>query len=535
MRFDDRLQTVLAQPSADPHDCAVRWRQLVDLVARAGRHPRSPLISDAIAALKDDWSRVDEARRAAAARAIAAYPLPIELLALFAADSASVSAPVLAAARLEPGDWEQLLAEASSETRRFVATLHPELVMPPARRRPPRKEGDVRGAAGAREHPPQPPVPAAPAVSERTAQPVPSISDVIARIERVRRSRAPAGRPGFVAAPARPLSGSPALFRWECGPSGEIAWVEGAPRGALIGRSIARAEDEEGVDEHVERAFAMRAPFRDATLTLGGEGVLSGEWKISGIPAFEPNDGRFAGYRGVAMREGPAAAGGMAAAQLQAPLDPDTLRELVHEIKTPLNAIIGFAEIIDGQYLGPADTRYRERAAEIVGQARLLLAAIDDLDLAAKLQSVRDRTAAQDTDLAELFSVVGPEMAELAAVRGTELEIAVDPGCRCGVEASLVTRLLRRFLTAVIGMADADDRLFISADSRAGQCRAWIDRPGSLKRMREEALLDPAFGADGPGLPFGIALRLVRGLAGIAGGELVIEPGRLGLSLPAGA
>ena len=279
----------------------------------------------------------------------------------------------------------------------------------------------------------------------------------------------------------------------------------------------------------------MRAPFRDATLTLGGEGVLSGEWKISGIPAFEPNDGRFAGYRGVAMREGPAAAGGMAAAQLQAPLDPDTLRELVHEIKTPLNAIIGFAEIIDGQYLGPADTRYRERAAEIVGQARLLLAAIDDLDLAAKLQSVRDRTAAQDTDLAELFSVVGPEMAELAAVRGTELEIAVDPGCRCGVEASLVTRLLRRFLTAVIGMADADDRLFISADSRAGQCRAWIDRPGSLKRIREEALLDPAFGAEGRGLPFGIALRLVRGLAGIAGGELVIEPGRLGLSLPAGA
>ena len=47
--------------------------------------------------------------------------------------------------------------------------------------------------------------------------------------------------------------------------------------------------------------------------------------------------------------------------------DPDSLRELVHEIKTPLNAIIGFAEIIDGQYLGPADRRYRERAGEIVG------------------------------------------------------------------------------------------------------------------------------------------------------------------------
>ena len=36
VRFDDRLLTVLNQPAEDRHDAAVRWRQLVDLVARAG-------------------------------------------------------------------------------------------------------------------------------------------------------------------------------------------------------------------------------------------------------------------------------------------------------------------------------------------------------------------------------------------------------------------------------------------------------------------------------------------------------------------
>jgi signal transduction histidine kinase len=55
--------------------------------------------------------------------------------------------------------------------------------------------------------------------------------------------------------------------------------------------------------------------------------------------------------------------------------DAEALRETIHEIKTPLNAIIGFAEIIDGQYLGPAHRNYRQRAAEIVAQARMLLAA----------------------------------------------------------------------------------------------------------------------------------------------------------------
>ena len=71
---------------------------------------------------------------------------------------------------------------------------------------------------------------------------------------------------------------SPALFRWECGPSGEIAWVEGAPRGALIGRSIALAGngEGEGVDRAVERAFALRSPFRDAGFSLAGDGVLVG-------------------------------------------------------------------------------------------------------------------------------------------------------------------------------------------------------------------------------------------------------------------
>ena len=98
---------------------------------------------------------------------------------------------------------------------------------------------------------------------------------------------------------------SPALFRWECGPGGEIAWVDGAPRGALIGRSLSRAQSGEGdrIDPDVVRAFMVRAPFRDAALSVAGDGLVAGQWKISGVPAFDPADGRFRGYRGVALRE----------------------------------------------------------------------------------------------------------------------------------------------------------------------------------------------------------------------------------------
>src|SRR5690242_17053115 len=96
VRFDDRLLTVLNQPAEDRHDAAVRWRQLVDLVARAGSNSASPAVAEALAAVRSEAPRVDEHLRAAAARAVAALPLPLGLLEYFARDTLSVSAPVLA-------------------------------------------------------------------------------------------------------------------------------------------------------------------------------------------------------------------------------------------------------------------------------------------------------------------------------------------------------------------------------------------------------------------------------------------------------
>ena len=513
VRFDDRLLTVLNQPAGDRHDAAVRWRQLVDLVARAGPHSASPAVAQALDAIRSDAPNVDENLRAAAARAIAALPLPLGLLEYFAGDRLSVSAPVLAAATLESAQWRTLLAKADAETRRFVETLHPEITAAPepepteALVEPEREKPKPK-----RVPPPQAQAPAGP-----------SLSEVVARIERRRRHRAmpSASRPaGAVSRPA----GAPTLFRWECGPGGEIAWVEGAPRGALIGRSIARAPDNEGnrLDDEVVRAFAMRAPFRDGTMVLAGDGAVSGEWKITGVPAFEPTDGRFAGYRGIALRDAPTAA---RTDTLEILSDPDSLRELVHEIKTPLNAIIGFAEIIDGQYLGPADRRYRERAAEIVAQARILLSAIDDLDFAAKVHSARPADGRR-VDLSEQLDRAADSLKGIAAQRNVEIEIAraqrIPPAA---VEPELADRLIFRLCSAVIGAADAGEKLRLSVDQAGDSCRFSISRPAGLRGRSDAQLFD----ASSDTIEDGFSLRLVRGLARIAGGDLLTS--RAGFTL----
>src|SRR5438270_9589159 len=233
----------------------------------------------------------------------------------------------------------------------------------------------------------------------------------------------------------------------------------------------------------------MRAPFRDAEMTVSGDGLLAGQWKISGIPAFEPTDGRFAGYRGVALRETPAPlVAGEGAADFLA--DPDSLRELVHEIKTPLTAIIGFAEIIEGQYLGPADHRYRLRAGEIVAQARLLLKAIDDLDFAAKIHSSAD-AADRRADLAPLLEQAAASLRETASEKDVQIELAGSAGnVIAAIEPEVAERLLVRLAGAVVERTERGERLRLSTEQTVTHWRVSITRPAGLRNIPEAELLE---------------------------------------------
>lgn len=546
MRFDDRLDTVLAQPAANPHDRAVRWRQLVELLARSN-DLSSPSAQRALEEVLAQAALIDPQLRAAAARSVAGPHLPLPLVIVFAADNLAVAAPVLSASSLQPSQWRDALATASPDSRRFIASLYPDLsawalaaappteavvaVPEPERRAEPAIVPEPQPELEPEAEPTPPPaVPAAP------SGPIPSISEVLARIEHLRQERhvvraQPQARPqpAFVASSG---FGAAPLFRWECGPSGEIAWVEGVPRGPLIGRSLANPGEHNGVDQRIQRAFAVRAPFRDAMLTVSGDGPAAGDWKLSGVPAFEPADGRFAGYRGVGIRSADTDEEEPPSFEAdEEPLDEDALRELIHELRTPLNAIIGFAEIIDGQYLGPADHSYRERAAEIVGQARLLLSAIEDLDVAAQLRSSSAFSDAS-TDLNDLLTALTPELKERAGERGAALAVTTSRApAICSLDRVVIERLLRRFCFALVDVASSRERLSIAVDCDVGQCLVTMNRPQSLSGLSDAQL----FGRNSDSadvLASSFSLKLARGIAQTAGGDLRVTGDKLALVLP---
>ena len=541
MRFDDRIATIMGLPAAHPAARAAKWRQLVDLLAQRRGEEISPEVEHALEWLRSNRADIDAATRQEAARSLSGRTISPLLFGFFAEDTPSVAAPLVAGARLTPSEWLSILPT-MTQTSRALLRNRRDLDVEVERALFSFGRSDL-GIPG-RVDPPAPmrrPVQTA-AAGEGGE---PQTRDLVEAFRKTK--SAEIGGTALAQEPWPPIE----AFRWETASSGVIVWVEGAPRGPLVGQSIASIAGREqfGVDGQAAGAFEKRAPFRDARFNVAGSGLASGDWRISGVPFFDPYSGAFLGYRGSARRprldevaataSGSGASGGLFGTNIPA----DALRQLIHELRTPLNAIVGFGEMIDGQYMGPAAPGYRSRAAEIVEQAGRLLSAVDDLDTAARIETSRLEMDDGAVDAAALLSRLHEAYERLAVQRGARIQIDISdalPPTRA--ELGAAERMFARMLAGTIGLAHEGET--IAATMRMDQLgakkmlRLAIDRPQAIEGLDEAALLDPGYSPEGdwpgaPALGLGFALRLVRNLAEAVGGALHIGRDRFSLYLPA--
>jgi signal transduction histidine kinase len=552
MRFDDMLATVMAQPRDTAAARVSAWRQLVDVFAQREDVALDPNHIHAFALL-DEWQRdVPIDVRAEAARSLSGRHIPSWLCAHFAEDVPEVARPVLLGSFLDSEDWIELLPEMRASSR---ALLRHRTDFDTEVRDALNQFGSVdmiledRAAEAAEETSNILELDAADALPDPLEQNAQSgnfeqIRVLVERIEAFRIARdTGVARPTEV----RPTEMRPVNeFRFEAGQDGVIHWVEGAPRGPLIGQTIAFSADalDFGVDGHAAGAFRQRAPFRDARLIVAGEGPASGAWRISAVPFFGDDDGRFAGYRGMARRPRPdeeattgsSEPGGLFGSNLE----PDSLRQLIHELRTPLNAIVGFSEMIEGQLLGPVSTAYRERAATIVGEAARLLQSIEDIDTAARAETDRLSFDLETVEIVGILQRLHDVYAEQAKLRDVTLAIRIEQDLpSIAADPIAVERMVERLLSSTVGLAAAGETIAVGCNSEGqdGAVAISFDRPALLLGKPEAALLDPGYSPDGdwpdaPALGLGFALRLVRNIAQEVDGELDIEQEKFVLRLP---
>lgn len=562
MRFDDSLETVLSADMTTPLGAASAWRQLVDLIGRR----RAPPSAEAMARLEAIRGAVPAAVRAASARGLEHAAPPVELVCLFAADAAEIAAPVLRGAQLTSAEWIGLLPALGPRTRSVLrhrrdldpAVVHAltqfgadfalagdEAASEAAPAAPYSPSSFVSLAEAARGLPAvaralrEGDEAAGAAANDPGAAPAPGsfqISELVARIAAYQRKREETHPEAVDTGQVAEAIGAPG-FRFETDAAGIVRWVDGVNRAPLIGLSLDLASSPAGsrIDGVAVGAFRRRAAFANARLVVTGISDAAGDWRITAVPAFDPATGRFTGYRGSARRP---RADEQASPAAKPGLPPDSLRQLVHELRTPTNAIAGFAEMIETQLLGPVADPYRARAAAIRDQARDLLAAIDDLDLAARIEAKALDLRAGCVALKPLLDRVVADLEPLATLRGTDVAIA-DGFAELEVAGDdrAVERLIGRLLAALVAAGGRGERIGVSAAREDDAVAIRFDRPAALTDGIGDALFaiddDDGAGEGAPLLGTGFALRLVRNLAIELGGSLVLADDRLTLRLPA--
>ena len=378
-----------------------------------------------------------------------------------------------------------------------------------------------------------------PEVDVPAAAPAPSpdktggIRALVDRIEAYKRNRGSTGGE----APSLPL-GEPepavqrkpvATFLFGTDAEGRIDWAEDGIAPMVVGTALAQRRGDGAGGDEFAAAFLNRRPVRSAMLTLRGGEAIAGEWTVDAAPRFTRGEGRFFGYVGRFRRA-------VAASDDRRHDSADRLRQLLHELRTPVNAMQGNAEVIQQQVFGPTPHEYRALAASIAGDSARILAGFDELDRLARLETgtldlepgTADFAAIAHAQIDQLQSVLKPRVASFATQ--LEADAALLP-----ITSGDAEMLAWRVLATIAGATGAGETIKLYLRTEDGQATLRAQLPATLARANDVfshearggtgAVSAGIFGA-------GFSLRLARAEARAAGGELSRDDQWLILSLP---
>lgn len=282
---------------------------------------------------------------------------------------------------------------------------------------------------------------------------------------------------------------------------------------------------------------AMPALQRLAGLTSGAREVLT-FWTRRGLLQLdcriEPAGGTRFLLRGLSA--GPeAGAAPMALASPEGVAGMPATARLAHELRTPLGAVIAYAEVLRDEHFGPiANARYRDYARNIFDSARHALSVLDGMLASddpgrAGLPELAFRNLDPADVIEDCLAVAGP----LAGRAGLDLVADLDPATPHIVadEVSLKQMLLN-LITNAIKFGRRGDRVTVRAAccSDGSLTIAVADTgPGMRPALsRGEETVEEGGRRSGQDAGLGIGLPLTRALAKANGAELTVEsaPGR---------
>jgi two-component system, OmpR family, sensor kinase len=311
---------------------------------------------------------------------------------------------------------------------------------------------------------------------------------------------------------------------------GRVTWSDPGVAPMLIGLRLG------SISNDPDLAIQMRRhqPLRRAMVSLVGARAISGSWQLDAAPWFDPLTGHFIGYRGRMRR--------LAESKPLIPpiadSEADRIRQMLHELRTPVNAIQGFAEVIQQQLFGPTPHDYRALAAGIAGDAARMLAAFEELERLARLDSGALELEPGETDLAAVVTATNGQLKAHTTARGSGFALKIkDNFLVVALDRLELERIVWRLLATLAGVSAPGEMLKTTLRRAEEEIRIDIALPASLEARKGNQVFEAAAGSLPQTISAGVfgvgfALRLARAEARAAGGDLLRKDNKLRLILP---
>lgn len=570
MYYDDRLGTVLRQRAGGKAVARIQYRQLLDLLGTMRSDARGAQVDAAYARLAEVGEDIPAETRAAMLGEPGMRLRNPRLIVELCDDEPRVASAAILHASLDAEEWLDIVPalppharaalrrrpDLQSEVKGRLARLGIfDRGLPPPQVTPQTELSTPAKSSEAEACPPSSPEEKAEREQDAiAAQASEGIGALVRRIEHFRKARqiidgrAGNGDPVRGDSPRLPLGEDaaparlpPAAFDFGTDVEGRIVWADPRVAPMTVGLRIAARDGGSPAEASAALviAFRRRQPIHAERLEIIGAPAISGSWRVDAVPVFDPAGGRFTGYSG-RMRRLATAAGAPAVTDADAGASQaDRMRQLLHELRTPVNAIQGFAEVIQQQLFGPTPHEYRALAASIAGDAAHMLAGFEELERLAKLEGDTLVPEAGEGDLGKIVAATVAQLDAFTTARGGGFALRTeDDSLTIALAPAEIARLAWRLLATLAAAAAPGEVLRLRLRRRGDAARLSVQLPGALAEREGEALFQAGASSAAPQALMagmfgaGFTLRLVRAEARAAGGSLERRGERLRLILP---
>ncbi len=200
------------------------------------------------------------------------------------------------------------------------------------------------------------------------------------------------------------------------------------------------------------------------------------------------------------------------------------LATVSHEVRTPLNGILGMAQLLQRSTL---DAAQREQIDVVAQSARHLRTIIDDILDMARIESGRLHVEPSPFDLRATVHEVTAVLAPLAHDKSLAFDVAFDPGLAPAWlgDAARIRQVLHNLIGNAIKFTSRGAVRLAVAPAAQGLCFAVSDTgpgiPAEARRRIFEPFEQASQGTARPSAGTGLGLTIARQLARTMGGDVV--------------